>query len=262
MLCEHGAARVVKYHTLIVFDLDGTLAQSKAPITPDMAERLVRLLARKHVAVISGCRFGQFRKQFLANLPAEADLSRLFLFPTCGAAFYRHDAGEWREIYAERLSPEDKHRIITAMHQALDAEGHRPSRVWGELIEDRGTQITFSALGQEAPLDQKALWDPDQSKRARIRLRLLEHLADFDIKYGGTTSIDITRKGVDKAYGMRKIMEQLGYTQEDIVFVGDRLEPGGNDHAVRETGVRCVAVRDCLETLGVIDAILGGEPAA
>lgn len=252
----------MKNYTLIVFDLDGTLAQSKSPLTRAMADQLVRLLSQKQVAVISGCRFGQFETQFLAHLPGEADLSRLFLFPTCGAAFYRHDGRDWREMYAEHLSPADKERIVAAMHRALDAEGHRPSRVWGELIEDRGTQITFSALGQEAPLAQKTLWDPDQSKRARIRRRLLEHIDDFDINYGGTTSIDITRKGVDKAYGMRKIMEHLGHAQNDILFVGDRLEQGGNDHAVLETGVRCVAVQDSLETLRVIDAILDGPSAS
>jgi phosphomannomutase len=249
----------VNKYSLIVFDLDGTLAESKSPITVDMADRLVRLLAQTRVAVISGCRFGQFETQFLANLPSEADLSHLFLFPTCGAAFYRYDGRAWCEIYAEDLAPTDKQRILSALHKALNAEGHRPSQVWGALIEDRGTQITFSALGQEAPLAQKALWDPDQRKRAALRRCLLERIDDFDIKYGGTTSIDITRKGVDKAYGMRKIMSNLGHSQQEILFVGDRLEPGGNDHAVLGTGVRCVAVQNTAETLGLIDAILRGD---
>ena len=29
-------------------------------------------------------------------------------------------------------------------------------RVWCEVIEDRGSQVTFSALGQQAPLDRRA----------------------------------------------------------------------------------------------------------
>jgi len=38
-------------------------------------------------------------------------------------------------------------------------------KICGELIEDRGSQITYSGLGQFAPLAEKVKWDPDFSKR-------------------------------------------------------------------------------------------------
>ncbi|WP_051261794.1 HAD-IIB family hydrolase [Desulfovibrio inopinatus] len=244
---------------LIVFDLDGTLAKSKAPLERDMADAIVRLLQKKSVAVVSGCRFSQFATQFLANLPQHADISRLFLFPTCGAAFYRFENNAWKNVYSEDLSESEKKRIITALEDALDRFGHNPSQLWGEMIEDRGSQITFSALGQAAPLEEKAVWDPDQQKRAVIREMLLESIDDFDINYGGTTSIDITRKGIDKAYGLNKMVEVLGFSIPEMIFVGDRLEPGGNDYAARRTGVRCIAVTGPEHTLDVINAILQGK---
>ena len=43
--------------------------------------------------------------------------------------------------------------ILGALNKALDLSGFRAQKHWGDLIEDRGGQITFSALGQEAPLE-------------------------------------------------------------------------------------------------------------
>ncbi len=249
----------VEMSSLIVFDLDGTLAKSKAPLEPEMGDAIARLLNKKSVAVISGCRFSQFETQFLAYLPAKSDVSKLYLFPTCGAAFHRFEHDEWCKVYAEDLTEHEKKRIRVALEDALAHFGHNPPQLWGEMIEDRGSQITFSALGQAAPLEEKAEWDPDHKKRAMIREMLLKSIGDFDINYGGTTSIDITRKGIDKAYGIQKIVEVLGVAVSEMVFVGDRLEPGGNDHAAVRTGVRCIAVTDPDHTLQVIDAILRGE---
>ena len=48
---------------LIAFDLDGTLAESKRPLSEDMAAILARLLAITDVAVISGGDWPQFEKQ-------------------------------------------------------------------------------------------------------------------------------------------------------------------------------------------------------
>ena len=123
------------------------------------------------------------------------------------------------------------------------------------MIEDRESQITYSALGQEAPLAEKKGWDPDFSKRKAIKALLDVPLADFSVRLGGSTSIDITLPGIDKAYGMRKLQEVLGIATHDMLFIGDALFPGGNDYPARETGATCIQVRDPEETKRVIEAI-------
>jgi len=240
--------------SLIVFDLDGTLAESKASLDGEMATLLARLLEVVKVAVISGGSWAQFEKQVLPHLPQEAGLENLSLLPTCGTQFYRFD-GAWQKLYSEDFSTKEKEKIIDALNKAIDLSGFRAKKHWGELIEDRGSQITFSALGQEAPLDEKTKWDPDYSKRKKINELLDASIPEFSIRMGGTTSIDVTRPGIDKAYGIQKLRQQLDVAIGAMIFVGDAIFPGGNDYPAQQAGVACVKVRDPHETKRVIEAI-------
>lgn len=240
---------------LIAFDLDGTLAESKQPIQPPMAELLAALLRVAKVAVISGGDWPQFETQVVSRLPQGADLPSLFIMPTTGTKLYRFD-GEWRTIYAELFSPEEHARTADALHQAVEEAGLKNERTWGEQIEDRGSQVTFSALGQEAPLDAKKAWDPDIAKRKALQATLRKVLPDLSVNVGGSTSIDITRKGIDKAYGMRRLAEHSGVPTADMLFLGDATYPGGNDAPVPEAGIDTVSVRDVQETRTAVAAII------
>jgi phosphomannomutase len=240
---------------LIVFDLDGTLAESKAALDDEMAERLRDLLSILRVAVISGGNWPQFEAQLLANLPHDERLKNLSLLPTCGTKFFQYQV-PWKEIYSEDFADGEKEKIIGALKRALDLADFKPGPLWGQLIEDRGSQITFSALGQQAPLEEKKKWDPDFARRTKIKSFLDTLIPEFSVRMGGATSIDITKPGIDKAYGIRKLRDILGIEIEEMIFVGDALFPGGNDHPARETGVVCIQVRDPNETKRVIEAIL------
>jgi hypothetical protein len=240
---------------LIVFDLDGTLAESKSSIDAEMATLLERLLGVVKVSIISGGAWPQFEKQVLVHLPDHDRLAKLSLLPVCGTQFYHHD-GTWKRLYAEEFTPAEKDRIIAALDKAFDASGFRATRCWGNVIEDRGGQITLSALGQDAPLSEKQKWDPGFSKRQKIMAILKPLIPDVSMKTGGSTSIDITRPGIDKAYGIEKLHDLLGVGIAEMLFVGDALFPGGNDSPVKKTGIRTIQVRDVDETKRVIEAIV------
>ncbi len=240
---------------LIVFDLDGTLARSKAPLDAEVAALLHTLLGVVKVAVISGGDWPQFEKQLVSSLPGGERLANLSLLPTCGTKFRRYD-GSWKETQSEPLNAEEKQTVIDSIRRAIESLGLAPERTWGDTIEDRGTQITFSALGQQAPLEAKEKWDPDFAKRKNI-IGAMGTLAQvFSVRMGGSTSIDVTRPGVDKAYGIGKLRDLLGVPLSEMLFVGDAVFPGGNDYAVKEAGVDCIAVRCPGETKRVIETIL------
>jgi phosphomannomutase len=239
---------------LIVFDLDGTLAESKSAMDAEMAGLFAGLLAVVRVAIISGGDLPQFQTQVLAQLPARTKLDDLSLLPTCGTRFFQYDNG-WQRLYAEDLSADQKKKIIDALNKAVDESGLKATKTWGEAIEDRESQITYSALGQQAPLDEKKNWDPDFVKRKKIKAILDPLLPDFAVNLGGSTSIDITLPGIDKAYGIRKLRDTLNVTIAEMIYVGDALFPGGNDYPVRSTGALCIQVRDPNETKRVIEAI-------
>jgi HAD superfamily hydrolase (TIGR01484 family) len=240
---------------LVVFDLDGTLAESKASIDPEMATLLDGLLGIVKVAVISGGDWPQFEKQVLSHLPHDKRLVNLSLLPTCGTKFYQY-AGDWKKIYSEDFTADEKEKIISSLNQAIGAAGFKVDKVWGEVIEDRGSQITFSALGQQAPLEEKKQWDPDFSKRKKIKALLEKLIPGFSVRLGGATSVDVTKPGIDKAYGIRKLRDTLGITIQEMIFVGDALFPGGNDYPAEEAGVVSIRVRDPHETKRVIEAVV------
>ncbi len=242
---------------LIVFDLDSTLAESKSAMTSSMTQTLGQLLTKKKVAVISGGNMGQFERQFLGSFHTHEHFQDLLLMPTSGTRLYVYLDNGWSLVYSKDLTPGEKQKIKDAFSEVfLTIEYDAPSEVHGELLEDRDSQITFSALGQDAPLGDKSTWDPDHKKRQEIVLGLQKLLPEFNIQIGGTTSIDITAMGINKASGIRSIMHYLNLKPEEVIFVGDALFPGGNDYPVKETGVECIKVEDPADTERLIKSWL------
>ena len=240
---------------LFVFDLDGTLATSRQAIDDDMGRLFVELLGIRSVAVISGGDWPQFERQLLGRLPSNIIFTKLFLLPTSGTKFYRFNR-VWTPIYADIFTDVERQRVKDALGRAASHSGLADDGVWGDQIEDRGSQITFSGLGQQAPPDAKAAWDPDIQKRTRLKAMLDRALPEFAVRIGGSTSIDITRPGIDKAYGIRKLAKLSGFGLPEMLFVGDALYPGGNDAPVRDAGVATIAVNDISETKLVIETII------
>ena len=246
---------------LIAFDLDDTLAPSKSPADPRMLAVFARLLEHTTVAVISGGNFEQFEAQLVSRLDGidEAALERLHLLPTCGTRYERREGGSWRTMYQESLSATESESALTALREEADRLGLWEENTWGEILEDRGSQVTFSALGQRAPVDVKHAWDPDGAKKNALRAAVAARLPELEVRSGGSTSVDITRRGIDKAYGMRKLAELTGISLDDMLFVGDRLDPDGNDYPVKALGVACHAVTGWEDTADYLERLLAGQ---
>lgn len=240
---------------LVIFDLDGTLAKSKTALDEEMSELISSLLQVAKVAIISGGDWPQFQKQVLGRLPENKMLDKLVILPTCGTKYYQYQSG-WTKLYSEDFTPDETTKIIAKLDVAVEEAGLKAKEPWGELIENRGSQITYSGLGQKAPLEAKKMWDPDFKKRKNIKERLTKTLPEFSVNLGGTTSIDVTKPGIDKAYGIRKLQQILAISVAEMIFVGDALFPGGNDYPARTTGVKCIQVRNPEETKRVVEAII------
>ncbi len=249
---------------LIAFDLDGTLAPSKSHFDPRMVALFDQLLAKYEVCVISGAKYELFQRQFLTQITSEpASLERLHLLPTSGTRYYRFENNEWTLQYAEDFSNEQKKRILSALEKGLDESGHRVDKTYGPTIEDRESQITLSPLGQEVVaqlgkegLELKESWDPKGEKRREIAAIVEKEIPEFSIRVAGATSIDVTMPGVDKGYGMQKLLDANKLNKEDVLFFGDKLEPGGNDYAVEEMGIDCISVRSWEDTAYAIEGIV------
>jgi hypothetical protein len=251
---------------LIVFDLDGTLTETKSNLEPDMAAAIRALLEKKKVAIIGGGSYRQFRRQFLTELHCPSSLlSHLFLFPETATSFYRHWKG-WKKVYSFQLSKSEEGSIRKAFKYVLKEIHYIPPRkTYGKVLEDRGAEFTFSALGQDivAVLGEKGVRLKERWTREHAALKLeiaklvQKRLPNLEVHPAGFTSIDVTEHGIDKAYGVRQIRKRLHVPIKNMVFVGDALYHGGNDAAARKSGIDCVAVEGPKETRLVIKKLMG-----
>jgi phosphomannomutase len=243
---------------LIAFDLDDTLSVTKSPIAPRMSELLMGLLEKYDVCVISGANVEQLQKQVTDHLPTEPrHFDRLHLMPTCGTRYYRfdHELNDWKMQYSNEPTPEQKQQAIEVLTQQTKALGLWPESPYGEVVEDRGSQVTLSALGQGAPAEAKYAWDPTGEKKLAIRDAVAPLVPDLEVRAAGTTSIDVTLKGIDKAYGMRRLIEHAGVTKDEILFIGDKLDEGGNDYPVKSVDIDTIAVERWEDTALVIETL-------
>lgn len=248
---------------LVAFDLDDTLAPSKSEIDPRIGQLLLALAERVEVAIISGGQLAQFTAQVVDRLP-DADaalLARFHLLPTCGTQYYRISPEGIRTIYARTLSDDQKTRALAAVETEARRLGLWESETWGPILEDRGSQITFSALGQQAPVAAKTAWDPTGEKKNTLRAAVAAHLPDLEVRSGGSTSVDITERGIDKSYGMNRLAEQTGIPLDDMLFIGDRLDENGNDYPVLAMGVACHAVEGWEDTAAFLEDLIPTLPA-
>lgn len=255
----------LKDKKIIVFDLDGTLAETKSIADREMIHLLLQLLEHRSVAVIGGGRYSLFKKQLLNRFPRRDDrLTHLYLFPTTATACYRYQNG-WKRMYAKELPKAERTKIKRMFREVLKEINYiPPKKIYGQVVEDRKSQITFSALGQDIVavlgkkgVAMKAEWTrkntPIKLKIAKLMQKRLPHLA---VHAAGFTSIDITKKGIDKAYGVRQIKKILKTPISKMVFIGDALQPGGNDYAARKSGIECIPVRGPEDTKKIIRQII------
>ncbi|MCH9276973.1 HAD-IIB family hydrolase [Bifidobacterium amazonense] len=247
---------MVRRMRAIAFDLDNTLASSRQPMEPGMVVRFTELTRLLPVAVVTGGRYGLVVSQVLDVLGKDADLDHLHLMPTSGTRYYRWRDGAWRLEYAYDLSDADLAAAVASLERRARQLGLWEERIWGERIENRGSQITFSALGQGAPEAAKRAWDPDESRKRRLAAAVAADLPHLKVRPGGYTSIDISLPGMDKSYAVRRLADSLGIGTGDIVFVGDRMTPGGNDYPAAQTGAEAVSVSSPSDTIRLLDGLL------
>lgn len=246
-------------YDIYFFDIDGTLSESKQSISEEMVHALEKLLEKRPVAIMSGAGLAQIEKQILFYFKNTSLFKQLYLLPTSGATMlsYSDTTSTWNTLYTHTIPADEIENITNAIQTAITESGVSVSEhIYGEQIENRESQVTFSALGQKAPPDEKQVWDPDFKKRALIMEKLVLLIPNYEIRSGGSTSIDISLKGIDKGFGVEQACTFLNTTPKKCIFVGDALFPGGNDSSVIRTGVNTQSVKNPAETLSVLHNFL------
>ncbi len=256
---------------VLSFDIDQTLNIAKTPIPEEIAFLLSDCLKHFEICPISGQKFDQFLIQIVDRLievahVTEEQLSHFHLFVAQGTQYYRYqptgngyDAANWQQVYNYPLTDEQVKKITEAIESAAkelnfwEADQLLPG---DEIIENRLSQVTFSALGQKAGTEAKYAWDPDCKKREQIVALAKKKAPEFEFEIGGTTSINAITPGMNKEFGMTKLLEYLNVELKDVLYFGDMTQPGGNDYPVVQMGFDYITVRSHEDTAFALKGIL------
>lgn len=245
----------------IVFDLSGTLAISKDALDGEMVVLIGKLLASCNVAIISGASWKQVSKQISDLLTIDSKvLNNLYILPASGGSLYQSwGKYGWVAAYQNKLGLREIDRINAAFEEAIAESGFKqPQKLWGKQFENCDSKVTFSALGQKAPLEAKDKWDVDGNKRRGLVEVLRRKLPTYEVRAAGKTSIDVSAKGINKKYGIDELMKKLRASKDDLLYVGDDIVKGGSDYAAIEMGLIYVQVRDPEDTKAWIRNTLDG----
>ncbi len=230
---------------ILFADVDDTVCHSTRPVEADMAQALNQLIDRGwKVAFISGSTVDQLWGQFGGKLRIP-----YHLLGASGTVCVEVTANGLQTRYQASLTGPERKALAQVLVGFAARHGIVSLTTQEDQIQDRVSQMTFSALGRHAPEILKRSFDPFGTLREAWAEELRRELGPgYGVGVGGTTSIDITRAGFDKGWGIREFLKVHRLRAEDAVFFGDKLRPGGNDFPAR-------AVVDCIEVTGVQDTL-------
>lgn len=239
-----------------LFDLDDTLAESFKPPKQEVIEQLSRLLEKIPLAIISAAGFPRIEADFLHKMTSSKRIDSFYIFANSSAQCFVHEDGAWKTAYDSLLTDDDRERIRTAIDESVTEVALELDPRYAPVVIDRDVQIAYAALGLSAPEEAKKAWDPDKTKRKRLKEALDRRLPDFEVLIGGKTTIDITHKGITKAHGVEWFSARLAIPANEMLYVGDAFYEGGNDAAVIPTGIQTRQVSGPVETEGVLDELI------
>lgn len=202
----------------LFFDMDHTITPARQPIQPKMLELLTNLL--QDIIIVSGSKVEQMNTQ----IPG-LDCAKL---GQNGNEAYDFDG---QELWKNSLTDSEKEEVFAHITEIKALLPEEPNPEWTP-VEDRGGQITFSPIGNTAPVELKKTYDPDVSKRFEMLRQVPFESDTLVVKIGGSTSFDYFHRDSNKGTNVQKFIELKGWNKEDCIYYGDGLYPGGNDEAV------------------------------
>lgn len=202
----------------LFFDMDDTVTLTRTPMEDDVYELYASV--PKDIIIVSGAHVDQIQTQ-VRNLP----LFRLGqngnqAIDPLGALLWEEQLDE---IHTQKINEHIKQMLSHTTHTVSNPD---------DLVEHRGSQISYSLIGHHEETDVKRAFDPDQKIRKMLLKKVPFDHDDVEVKIGGTTCFDYFQKGKNKGHNVQKLIERMGWNSDEALYFGDSLFPGGNDETV------------------------------
>jgi HAD superfamily hydrolase (TIGR01484 family) len=217
----------------LFFDMDMTIAPARQPILPEMYDLLSNL--SQDIVIVSG--------QEVAKIGWQSNYLPSY---TLGQNGNHATDIENTELWNILLDESHRIEIMSHIDKITAALDHDLNHNW-DPVEDRGAQITFSPVGNIAPIDIKMAYDPNRKKREELIRKIPLDSKEVVVKIGGSTSFDYIHKDRHKGVNVQKLINLMCWDKEACIYFGDGLFPGGNDEAVIGV-IETVLVKDHLDT--------------
>lgn len=226
----------------LFFDMDKTVAPARQPILPEMFDLLASV--PQDVVIVSG--------QLLEKIDWQTNqVPAYYLGNNGNTANTVTNEPLWENPPLHEQHKAEIHQHIEQLTALLE---HELNHDWNP-IEDRGSQITFSPIGNTAPVEVKQAYDPDRKKRFSLLEQVPFASDDIMVRIGGSTSLDYIHKERHKGTNVARLIDEMGWRKEDAVYFGDGLYPGGNDELVIGV-IDTIAVDDHHDTYQKLQALL------
>jgi len=223
-------------NNIIVFDVDGTLAESSLEIMDENAIILNQLREKYEIAVCGGGTLDKILKQMKNKIYFD------HYFSECGCVYDKNTTSITNDmnlttIYKKNIRTHflyDKINIL--IKECLSYFSKVEYTVTGHFIDLRCGIIYVSCIGMQATEEERKYFK-SLNKNDIIRKDLLEILHnklrelnienEISVTYGGTVGIAIYPHEYDKI----QILETITKDNYDkIIYFGDKYEIDGNDH--------------------------------
>lgn len=202
-----------------VFDIDGTLTDSRKKIDPEFEIFFYNWMQGKRVIFITGSDAAKTIEQIGERIWSSSYAS----MQSCGNHIYQNG----QEIY--KIDWEPSSRLIDYLNKLL-SESKYPIRT-SNHIEPRIGLLNFSVVGRnctQEERDQYYKWDSESGERLKFAQMIMDNFEGIEASVGGQISIDIHPLGANKSQAKGWILDQFG--EVEINFFGDKMERGGNDY--------------------------------
>ena len=221
---------------LIAFDLDGTLTQHKTHLG-EKNRNVLDQLSKKYKLLMVGA--GMCRRIF-----NQMDGYPIDIIGNYGMQYgvYNPETKDLDIVFDEQL-PCDRESVekrVTALR-----EKYGFTEFAGENVEYHSSGcVTFPILGTKAKIEDKLAFDPDRSRRRAFYGEVIEAFSDYVVFVGGSSSFDMAPKPYNKYHALDLYCKEAGLSHDEVVFIGDDYETGGNDNSVYDSDFNFLTIDD------------------
>ena len=215
--------------TLVLFDVDGTLTQSRLTIEQSMIDTLEKLtkIENLDLGIVGGSNLKKQKEQLL-----EKNFHYFkYLFSENGLVAFKDGELINKTSIIDAIGEENIKRVINTSLRYMSTIDIPVKR--GTFIEFRNGMINLCPIGRSCTQEERMEFY-DYDNKHNIRKNMVEHLnkelSDLNMQFsiGGQISIDAFPKGWDKTYCLQFVENDY----DKIYFFGDKIHPGGNDYEI------------------------------